>query len=249
MNDFEALMQLKKYPNRNSPELMSWFDSNFKKIVGKIIFKFGFSQDEAEDLAQEILLKAVEKIDEIRNQAALKGWFNTITRNACIDLIRKKTTTILNDDLVISPSATINKVTVINGIKVTEYSYIEPDHNSKRTLKFNVIYSKADEAGNEQDFDSLLSGFASDFDLFEDSPEKTLIGKNLDDCIQSAISRFELADPHKATALRLLLLDTPKDEIAIELNKSPKAIREYLSQCFKKFKSFAQPCYDNFKLA
>ena len=249
MNDFDALTQLKNYSGKDSQALMAWYDFKFKKIVSTVIFKFGFDQGLAEDIAQDVLLKAVDKIEAVKNEAAIKGWLNTIVRNACIDQARKLTVS-THEPKEISKEATIDNVREENGLKITEYSNVEPTKDGARKFKFNVQYSKINDDGSDnQTFDELLDSFASDLDLYDESPEKDLIQKNLVDCVQMSLSEFHHIDPQKADAIRMLMLDTPNAEIAIKLNKSPKAIREYLSQCYKKFKLFVKPCYEAYKLA
>jgi RNA polymerase sigma factor (sigma-70 family) len=248
MNDFDALTQLNKNTGHDEA-LLAWYELKFKKIVSTVIFKFGFEQFLAEDIAQEVLLKAAVKIGDIKNESAVKGWLNKIVRNACIDQVRKLTIK-PDEPKEIPKEASIYNVKEENGLKITEYSRVEIIKNGARKFKFNVQYTKVNDDGSDnQTFDELLDSFASDIDLYQESPEKDLMQKNLVDCVQTSISEFHQIDPQKAEAIRLLMLDTPKIEIAIQLNKSPKAIREYLSQCYKKIESFVKPCQELYKLA
>ena len=66
MNDFDALKQLNKNTGHDEA-LLAWYEFKFKKIVSTVIFKFGFEQFLAEDIAQEVLLKAAVKIGDIKN--------------------------------------------------------------------------------------------------------------------------------------------------------------------------------------
>lgn len=249
MNYFDALMQLKTYPKKDSQALKSWYDSEFKRIVGVIIKKFGFDQGLAEDIAQDVLLKAVDKIGDIKNESAVKSWMNTMIRRASIDQVRKLTYK-SDKPKEIPKEASINNIKEENGLKITEYNVVKPSKNGARQFKFNVQYSKVNEDGSDsQTFDELLDSFANDLDLFEESPEKNLIQKNLIDCVQTSLNKFHSMDPQKAEAIRMLMLDTPNAEIALKLNKSSKAIREYLSQCYKKFKLYVKPCYELYKSA
>lgn len=51
----------------------------------------GYTKDfeEAEELTQDIYVRAWEKLDYIRDINSIKGWLITIARNRCIDNIRK----------------------------------------------------------------------------------------------------------------------------------------------------------------
>lgn len=57
---------------------------------------------DAEDLAQEVLLKAYLHVDRLRHQAALGAWLARVTRNAALDLLaarrRRPATLSLGDD-------------------------------------------------------------------------------------------------------------------------------------------------------
>lgn len=256
MNDFDAFKQLKAGPidrkmmgpGSYSKELRQWYDQKFISLAWKITSKFGFSQQVAEEVTQIVLLKAVNNIESIQSEFALKKWINTIIQNTCIDEIRKQTYVDENEakkEMV--DKASIIKVSEINGIKITEYSYIKPNDGTRK-LKFDVLYSKLDDEKSKT-LEELIEEFASDLDVYEESPEKDLIQKNLVDCVQMSLTEFHHKEPQKAEAIRMLMLDTPNAEIAIKLNKSPKAVREYLSQCYKKFKLFVKPCYEVYKLA
>lgn len=47
-------------------------------------------KDTAEDLMQDIYVKAITKIDQLKNSATFFGWLKTMTRNYCIDYLRKE---------------------------------------------------------------------------------------------------------------------------------------------------------------
>jgi len=52
----------------------------------------GFSKDpgHAEELAQEVYLKAFQKLDTLKDLAAAAGWLLQIARNTCRDYVRKE---------------------------------------------------------------------------------------------------------------------------------------------------------------
>jgi RNA polymerase sigma factor (sigma-70 family) len=255
MNEYDALKKLKagpvneslKGPGSYSVELRRWYDQKFVFITWEIVKKFGFSQQFAEEITQVVLLKAVNNIDNIQSEFALKKWLNSVIQNTCIDEVRKKTYLDKNELKNSLDIPSVIKVSEVNGIKITEYSFVE-HKNGSRKLKFDVLYSKSDDE-YEKTLDELVQEFASDLDLYDQTPEVDLIKKEQAECINDAILEFEITEKEKAEALRLLMCDTPYAEIAIKLNKSPNSIREYISQCYKKFKLFAKPCHDAHKLA
>jgi RNA polymerase sigma-70 factor (ECF subfamily) len=64
----------------------------FKKIYRFIFFRVGH-KEVAEDLAEEVFLKAFAKIASINESGAFEGWLYRIARNLVIDYYRKKKST------------------------------------------------------------------------------------------------------------------------------------------------------------
>lgn len=63
-----------------------------KKIILGIIYKFKLGTAEAEDISQQVLLKAYKAIEEGKfeeKEAKLKSWVYRITQNECITFFRK----------------------------------------------------------------------------------------------------------------------------------------------------------------
>ena len=65
-------------------ELLSYRESVFLVCLG-----YTRNYDEAEELTQDIYVKAWEKLDLIDRKTSAKGWIITIARNRCIDHFRK----------------------------------------------------------------------------------------------------------------------------------------------------------------
>jgi len=70
----------------------------FKKIYRFIYFRVSH-KEAAEDLAEEIFLKAFGKIHSVRDGDALQGWLYQIARNAVIDYYREKKSDVPLDEL------------------------------------------------------------------------------------------------------------------------------------------------------
>ena len=70
-------------------------DKTFREIlihrrsVFLICLGYTHNIDDAEELTQDIYVRAWEKIDLIDKETSVKGWIITITRNRCIDFFRK----------------------------------------------------------------------------------------------------------------------------------------------------------------
>lgn len=57
-------------------------------------------EDDAEDAAQEALIKAYEKIDDFRGDSAFSTWLYRITINVCKDILRTRKPTIPLEEVV-----------------------------------------------------------------------------------------------------------------------------------------------------
>jgi RNA polymerase sigma-70 factor (ECF subfamily) len=63
---------------------------SFKKIVFRICLGFSRNPWEAEDLTQEVYLKAYLKLDSLRDPGVKKEWLFRIARNTCLDHLKKQ---------------------------------------------------------------------------------------------------------------------------------------------------------------
>jgi RNA polymerase sigma-70 factor (ECF subfamily) len=62
---------------------------SYKEVVFRICL--GFSKDpwDAEDLAQEVYIKAWRKLDTLKDRGLLRAWLFKVTRNTCLDHINQ----------------------------------------------------------------------------------------------------------------------------------------------------------------
>ncbi|MFA8437232.1 MAG: RNA polymerase sigma factor [Marinifilaceae bacterium] len=63
------------------------YERYFQKVLFKC-FTFSKNQVEAQDLAQEVLMKAFEKLKTFRGDASFSTWLYRITHNHCIEVTR-----------------------------------------------------------------------------------------------------------------------------------------------------------------
>lgn len=68
------------------------FYLNYEVLVRSIVRQFHFHDAAADDLVQEIFIKAWKGLDRLDNQAALTAWLKVIARHECLNeiKIRKK---------------------------------------------------------------------------------------------------------------------------------------------------------------
>ena len=63
---------------------------DFEKKIRSLIFAFKIYNDTADDLKQDILLKAIEKIETFESRSKLESWIYRIAINHCINFKKKK---------------------------------------------------------------------------------------------------------------------------------------------------------------
>ncbi|MBI4976074.1 MAG: sigma-70 family RNA polymerase sigma factor [Spirochaetes bacterium] len=90
MTDLNVLWYKAAYPERWREALMDnvWREY-YRKIVVFISVSYGLS-GAADDLAQEVMMKAYEGLDSYDRRYALSTWLYTIARNHCIDYLKRR---------------------------------------------------------------------------------------------------------------------------------------------------------------
>jgi RNA polymerase sigma factor (sigma-70 family) len=72
-------------------EAAAWNElvERFSRYVYAISVRaFGLSETDAEDVFQDVFARTFERLDTLRDDAALRPWLAQLTRNACIDRLR-----------------------------------------------------------------------------------------------------------------------------------------------------------------
>ncbi|QRN86656.1 sigma-70 family RNA polymerase sigma factor [Clostridia bacterium] len=62
----------------------------YEKKIYSICFYFLKNREDAEDAAQEIILKLYKKLGSFRQEAAFSTWMNYVASNTCRDYLRKR---------------------------------------------------------------------------------------------------------------------------------------------------------------
>ncbi len=69
----------------------------FAPLVGSVCRKFSLDSHDREDVAAGVWLRVLERLDTLREPAALPGWLATTTRNECLALLRARRRTLPTD--------------------------------------------------------------------------------------------------------------------------------------------------------
>ena len=59
---------------------------------------FGLSEADAEDVFQDVFARTFERLDSLRDDAAIRPWLAQLTRNACVDRLRSGAREELTED-------------------------------------------------------------------------------------------------------------------------------------------------------
>jgi RNA polymerase sigma-70 factor (ECF subfamily) len=88
----------------------------YKLLVLKICYHYLADYDQANDVFHDIFIKVIENAGNLKNPSVFKSWLLTITRNLCVDRLRK--TSLLKEQEPLTA-----EVEVISGAR-TEDRYI-----------------------------------------------------------------------------------------------------------------------------
>ena len=144
MEDTKAIELLKKEPN--NPKAIEHLYKKYALEVIKFITYKGANPEIAEEIFQEAFLVALEHIQRYEDNSFI-NWIKTISYNLYKDYLRKLTTELNKDkENIESKREKALKdavVTLENGIKNTQFSYLGKKQDSKREGR--EIYISSDE--------------------------------------------------------------------------------------------------------
>lgn len=90
----DQLIRLLKQGNNKSFGLL--YQRYFHKVF-QTCYSYSRNQDDAFDLAQDVLLKAFDKIHSFEGNSSFSTWLFSITRNHCISYLSKKNRVVYED--------------------------------------------------------------------------------------------------------------------------------------------------------
>jgi len=86
-NDYEIISE---YVANKSERAATLFVRKYQKFVYATAYRYLNSYDDAEDVAQEVFIKALNNLHKFRGDSSIKTWLYKITKNICTNTIRKK---------------------------------------------------------------------------------------------------------------------------------------------------------------
>ena len=90
MIDSEDKNIIEEYITNGSNNAATRLIRKYEKFVFAIALRYVASYDDAEDLTQEVFIKALNNLKKFKQDSSLKTWLYRITVNACITFVRKK---------------------------------------------------------------------------------------------------------------------------------------------------------------
>ncbi|MDO3411288.1 sigma-70 family RNA polymerase sigma factor [Saccharibacillus sp. CPCC 101409] len=82
--------------NDGERQINEWFDLYYDQIYQYLYFMLGDRGGEAEDILQEVFIKAYRNLHTFKGDSSPRTWLTAIARNAAMDAMRRKRWT-LND--------------------------------------------------------------------------------------------------------------------------------------------------------
>ncbi|MDG5786362.1 RNA polymerase sigma factor [Evansella sp. AB-P1] len=124
----------------NKRIIIKWFDLYSDDIYQFLIYRVGVK--DAEDLVQEVFIRALKNIDSFQDEGKEKSWLYSIARNLAVDEIRKRSRnkwkTLLSSDIGQEGTNEVTPETILekNEINIALYNGI---HRLKPTYRDVII--------------------------------------------------------------------------------------------------------------
>ena len=88
-SDFELLTKLQNCTAAEKNEILIVLYERYKNLILKICFHYLKDYDLAQDVFHDAFIKVIQNAEKLKNPQVFRSWFVTITRNLCIDRLRR----------------------------------------------------------------------------------------------------------------------------------------------------------------
>jgi RNA polymerase sigma-70 factor (ECF subfamily) len=105
LSDRQLVTRLANCSDAEKQEILLQLYERYKLLVLKVCYRYASDYDMAADLMHEVFVKVIENAGNIKNPAIFKSWLMTITRNLCVDYLRK--TSLLKNQESLTPEIEI----------------------------------------------------------------------------------------------------------------------------------------------
>ncbi len=78
------------YASEGERQIAEWFELYYEDIHQYLYFMLGSRGSEAEDILQEVFIKAYRNLHSFKGESSPKTWLTSIARNAALDAVRRR---------------------------------------------------------------------------------------------------------------------------------------------------------------
>ena len=223
----------------------------------KRYFKYkGVAEDATEDLLQEVILKIFKSADKFlgestKTENTANSWMWAIARNAMNDYFSKS-----NKKTGVEKSSSeieeVEKNKIIINLKREEAIKNRSSNSEDKITKFPYIKPIEKQYGRSEKF----SGSLNDEDWLEKNQrilsksEMAVFNENaareleiqIEECVVKGLEEFCAEEPDRAKVIYMKIDGQSIESIAITINRTKDAAKQYLSQCRKKLAPYISHC-------
>lgn len=89
LSDRELIETLRRSSDEEKKEIFLALYERYKLLVLKSSYKYVRNYELASDILHDVFIRMIEHVEAIKNPGVFKSWLMTITRNTCVDYLRK----------------------------------------------------------------------------------------------------------------------------------------------------------------
>jgi RNA polymerase sigma-70 factor (ECF subfamily) len=89
LDDSELLATLRHSTNQAKAEILLVLYERYKHLALKVCYHYLADYDQANDVFHDAFVKVLENDERVLNLKSFKGWLLTVTRNLCVDRLRR----------------------------------------------------------------------------------------------------------------------------------------------------------------
>ena len=87
--DFALVTKLQNCTAAEKNEILMTLYERYKNLILKICFYYLKDYDLAQDVFHDAFIKVIQNAEKLKNPQVFRSWFVTVTRNLCIDRLRR----------------------------------------------------------------------------------------------------------------------------------------------------------------
>jgi RNA polymerase sigma-70 factor, ECF subfamily len=89
LSDSQLIGKLRLASDYEKKEILLLLYDRYKHLVLKVCYYYLADYDSANDLFHDVFVRVIENAEKLNNPSVFKSWLMSITRNLCVDYLRK----------------------------------------------------------------------------------------------------------------------------------------------------------------